>query len=281
MGNVRVLAAASTAIFLAVSGCASTGDEGISKQGAGTVIGAVGGALLGSQIGGGSGRKIAMLAGAVAGGALGNWIGANLDERDRQALAVRTRQALETGQAVDWKSGHSGATATITPIATRTVSRDSTIIRSTKIASAPDLTVINRPYQALKSANLRAGPDTNAAKVGGFAAGQTFTALGRTDNDWIAVGRKGVTVGYVYAPLVAPATTKNQDNATDLDNITVAAAKDQGFDLDTLEPAAPVNEKIAVRTTCRTVAYNVKTASGEEKKTVDACQAADGAWQLG
>lgn len=281
MQTARKLALAVATIF-AISGCATPGEEGqgLSKQTLGTVLGTVGGVLIGSQIGSGSGRTAAMIAGALAGGALGNWIGGNLDERDRQALAVSTEQALASGNPVTWQSGHSGATATITPGESKTVTREATVRRSPKIAAAANMSVINQPYQALKSANLRAAPSTSAEKVGGFAVGQTFTALGRTENDWIAVGRKGTTVGYVHAPLVGPASAA-RDAATDLDSITVSAAKGQGFDLDAIEPAAPVSETVAVRTTCRTVAYNVKTSSGEEQKTVDACQSADGAWELG
>ena len=153
--------------------------------------------------------------------------------------------------------------------------------RAPKIATVQNMAVINQPYRAIKSVNLRAAPGTGAEKVGGFLEGQTFTALGRTDNDWIAVGRKGVTVGYVYAPLVGPVpTTQAKDAPTDLDAISTESASAQGFDLDAIEPSAAVSEQVAVKTTCRTVDYRVKTADGEESKTVDACQSADGAWQL-
>lgn len=282
MDTAKKLAVAVTTVF-ALGGCAAPGEQGsgLSKQTLGTVLGSVGGALIGSQIGGGSGRTAAMIAGALAGGALGNWIGSNLDERDRQALATSTEQALASGQPVSWQSGHSGASATITPGESKTVMRETTVRRSPKIATVADMSVLNQPYRALKSANLRAAPSTGAEKVGGFAVGQTFTALGRTANDWIAVGRKGVTVGYVHGPLVGPVAAAAGDSATDLDAISVADAKGQGFDLDAIEPAAPVSEKVAVRTTCRTVSYDVKTASGQERKTVDACQSADGAWELG
>jgi surface antigen len=270
-----------TALVLALSGCATTGDGGLSKQDMGSVIGAVGGALLGSQVGKGSGRTAAILVGALAGGALGNWIGAKLDERDRAALAGSTQQALDSGRPVTWNSDHSGASATITPVSSRTVTSSATVRRAPKIARVDNMAVINQPYQALKSANLRAAPGLEAEKVGGFAVGQTFTALGRTDNGWIAVGRKGTTVGYVYAPLVAPVALAARDSATDLDTLSTAAADEQGFDLDAIEPARPVTEQVAVQTTCRTVDYRVRTRDGEESRQVDACQGADGAWQLG
>jgi len=281
MFTARKLAAAITLTTVGLTGCAMNGEGWANKQQIGSVLGAVAGGLLGSTIGGGSGRTIAIIAGALAGGLLGNTIGASLDERDRQALAASTQEALVSGKAVDWQSAHSGATARITPVSSKTVDQQADVKRSPKIAAASNLTLLNQPYQARRSVNLRAAPENDAARVGGFAAGQTFTALGRTNNNWIAVGRKGVTVGYVHAPLVAPVVAAKANDATDLDTISVASAEKSGFDLDAIEPAAPITEKIAVQTTCRTVKYDVTTSAGQESKTVDACQAADGAWQLG
>ena len=49
---------------------------------AGTVIGAVAGGLLGNQIGGGTGKKIATVAGAVGGGYAGNKVQENMQNKD-------------------------------------------------------------------------------------------------------------------------------------------------------------------------------------------------------
>lgn len=49
---------------------------------AGTVIGALAGGLLGNQIGGGSGKKIATVAGAAAGGYAGNKVQENMQRGD-------------------------------------------------------------------------------------------------------------------------------------------------------------------------------------------------------
>jgi outer membrane lipoprotein SlyB len=48
------------------------------------VIGAIAGGLLGSTIGGGSGRTAATVVGAVAGGAVGNQVGKNTGSPDMQ-----------------------------------------------------------------------------------------------------------------------------------------------------------------------------------------------------
>ncbi|WP_426153173.1 SH3 domain-containing protein [Pseudomonas sp. DC3000-4b1] len=154
------------------------------------------------------------------------------------------------------------------------------------------MTVLNKPYRTIKSANLRSAPDSNAEKVGGLPPSSTFTALGRTHNDWIMVGRRGVTVGYVYAPLVeaiAPKPMKAAsgivsqapvDSATDLDKLDAASAAREGVDLDAID-AKPVEDTLTAQTTCRTVDYDVKAKGGAaEKQTVKACQAGDGAWEL-
>lgn len=289
MFKSKKVIAALTLSAVGLSGCVTTDGGGWgTKQSWGTAIGAVGGALLGSQIGGGSGRIIATLLGGLAGSALGNWIGSNLDERDRQALAQSTQAALESGKTVNWSSEHSGASAVIRPVSSKNVTQQAQVKRAPTIEKVDTLIALNAPYQATKSVNLRAGPSTSNEKVGGFLAGQSFTALGKTKNNWIAVGRKGTVIGYVHAPLVQALNTdtdtakaKAQDQGTDLDTITVAQANTQGFNLDTFEPSQPVADQVAVETTCRTMQYDLKTASGNESKTVEACQATDGAWQIG
>ena len=69
-------------IGIALTGCAE--DVG-TKQTIGTVLGAAGGGLLGSQFGHGSGKLVATAAGVFVGGLLGSEIGRSLDKADRQA----------------------------------------------------------------------------------------------------------------------------------------------------------------------------------------------------
>lgn len=287
------------ACIASAAGCANMSqNEWLNQENIGTVAGAAAGILLGSQVGSGSGRTAAMLVGALAGGMLGKTIGAKLDDRDRQALAAQTQQVLESGkdgQVTTWTSAHSGATAQITPVSTKTESRQVAVKRTAQVQAVPNMKLLNSPYRAIKSANVRNAPDQGAEKVGGLAAGSTFTAIGRTDNDWIMVGRRGVSVGYVYAPLVelaaarkapAPAVATSSKaaapvaqvaEATDLDALDTVAAKEQGFDLDSMNV---VEEKVAAQTTCRTVNYNVTTKGSSEQQAIQACQAADGAWEL-
>lgn len=291
MGFVKKTSTLLLGSALAISsGCANMADnEWANKENIGTLVGTAAGILVGSQVGGGSGRTAAMIAGAMAGGYLGKTIGAKLDAQDREALAVQTQQALQhasDGQATQWSSTHSDAKATITPIKTETVERQVAIKRTPKVQPVANMTLINQPYRALKSANVRNAPDLNADKVAGLPTGTTFTAIGRTDNDWIMVGRRGVTIGYVYAPLVAKveaqtAQTAKADTATDLDSIDVATASSKGIDLDAVDfDALPVEQPVTAQTTCRTIQYDVTTQGSNEVETAKACQASDGAWEL-
>jgi len=92
-----------------------------SKQGFGTMLGAIGGAAIGSALGDngdGATHFFAVAAGTVAGAAIGSSIGKSLDDADRQAM-VRSRQmALETytsGQTSNWYNPDTGNSGSYQP----------------------------------------------------------------------------------------------------------------------------------------------------------------------
>lgn len=97
---------------MALAGCATAGP----KEGAGTVIGGASGAILGAQVGHGSGRLVAVAIGTLAGAVIGQEIGKSLDRADRLAMEQSTQRALEynrTDQPAPWHnpdSGHRGST---------------------------------------------------------------------------------------------------------------------------------------------------------------------------
>lgn len=88
------------------------------KQTVGTGLGAVGGGLLGSQIGGGKGRIVTGALGAVLGGLLGNEIGASLDSADRAEMARAGDRAYSApiGQGISWNNPQSGNSGVIVPV---------------------------------------------------------------------------------------------------------------------------------------------------------------------
>ncbi len=87
------------------------------KQGAGTLLGAVGGALAGSQVGKGRGRLVAVAAGTLLGAFAGAEIGRSLDRADRIALANAQDRAhmAPIGETVAWSNPDSGHHGEIRP----------------------------------------------------------------------------------------------------------------------------------------------------------------------
>ncbi|MFP6771689.1 MAG: RT0821/Lpp0805 family surface protein [Alphaproteobacteria bacterium] len=106
--------AAITAGAILLSACITTEAP---KQGAGTLLGAVGGALAGAQIGRGRGKIIAVAAGTILGAFAGAEIGRSLDRADRAALAnaqVRAHGA-PIGAPIRWSNPDSGNHGEILP----------------------------------------------------------------------------------------------------------------------------------------------------------------------
>ena len=92
-----------------------------SKQGFGTMLGALGGAAIGSAIGDngdGTTHFFAVAAGTLAGAAIGSSIGKSLDDADRRAMERNYQLALETypsGQTSTWYNPDSGNSGSYQP----------------------------------------------------------------------------------------------------------------------------------------------------------------------
>ncbi len=91
------------------------------KQTVGTLLGAGVGALVGSQLGGGKGKLAAVVVGTLGGAFLGSEVGKSLDSEDRMYLEKNAQDTLETtqvGTATAWKNPDSGNSGTFTPTRT-------------------------------------------------------------------------------------------------------------------------------------------------------------------
>lgn len=149
-----------------VIGCNAAG----SKQEVGAVIGGLLGAVAGSNLAKNE-RGAGTAIGAVAGASAGSYVGCKMQKKD-------ARQAVGGAYKYDG-------------------------VRFANSVQAQPVTEIKGKYVARSNLNLRASASTRGAKVGGVAAGQTFQALGRTDDGkWILVGQDGVGVGYVSSAYV-------------------------------------------------------------------------------
>jgi len=113
-------------ILIASLGLMACAENQGPKERGGTVVGAIAGGLLGSTIGKGSGKVIAIGIGAVLGGIVGSEVGKSLDRADRAHMHRTTQQSLEsqrTGEPSTWSNPDNRHSGTVTP--TRTYRRDS------------------------------------------------------------------------------------------------------------------------------------------------------------
>ena len=90
-----------------------------SNEQIGTIVGAVGGAVVGDALGGkGTEKVILVAAGTLAGAWLGGSVGRRLDAADRQYMQTTTQQSPETnksGYQSEWINPDSGNKGTVTP----------------------------------------------------------------------------------------------------------------------------------------------------------------------
>lgn len=107
-------------IGLTITACTDMGGP-VTKAQIGTLMGAAGGAAVGSQFGKGSGNVAMIALGTMAGAALGNSLGGSLDKIDQQYATNTTQQTLETapiGHVSTWQNPDSGNSGTVVPTRT-------------------------------------------------------------------------------------------------------------------------------------------------------------------
>jgi surface antigen len=112
---LRKLLSAFLALSL-VTGCASSGGGGITKEQGGTALGALGGAAIGAAAS--DGNWWAIGAGALVGGLVGNRVGNYLDERDQQQAYSTANYALNNnadGQMASWSNPQNNTSGYTTP----------------------------------------------------------------------------------------------------------------------------------------------------------------------
>lgn len=73
------------------------------------------GGAIGSQVGEGSDRAVAIVLGTVIGAVIGREIGRNLDDRDR-ACVGHALELAKDGQSVRWLNRTSGVSHVVTPV---------------------------------------------------------------------------------------------------------------------------------------------------------------------
>jgi len=110
---MRKILSIALAALLAVSASGCANNSYGNKQNMGTVLGAIGGALLGSEVGDGDGQLAAVAAGTFFGALLGSEIGRSLDKADRmyaqQAVnRITDTRGVDVGDSIRWNNRRSG-----------------------------------------------------------------------------------------------------------------------------------------------------------------------------
>ncbi len=102
-----------------LSACAE--NQNNQKQTIGTIIGAGLGALVGSQVGDGKGKLVAVALGTLGGAFAGSRLGKALDDIDRLKANQTQQSALENnkdGEPSTWKNPNTGNSGRVTPTQT-------------------------------------------------------------------------------------------------------------------------------------------------------------------
>lgn len=155
-----------------------SGQKFFTNENVGRVIGTGLGALVGSQVGGGSGRDMAIAAGAVGGYIFGGKAGRN------------------------WHKGHSNGTGSA---ATGYLY---------PVQATPELEHIDSTYSATKTSNVRGGPSTKYVVVGGLQPGEQVRVLGRVaEKNWYMVAQDDIVQGFVHMSLLQPVNQYYSYNA--------------------------------------------------------------------
>jgi surface antigen len=88
------------------------------KRSMGAVLGTIGGAVVGSQMGKGSGRMVSTAIGALAGSVIGADIGKTLDRVDQMSMkqAEQEAHAAPIGSKIVWNNPDTGNSGSVTPL---------------------------------------------------------------------------------------------------------------------------------------------------------------------
>lgn len=238
---------------------------GISNKNIGRILGGVGGALIGSQIGEGSGKLVAVAAGTIGGIFLGGEVAEYLTKSDQQGIAQTSERALDTGQTQTWKNPDTGVTTTaeVQQAAYRPApasSSDADNADSRRLAwRVPTMQLIGADFEANTTSNLRGGPGTDYAVMDQLVSGERVHVVGKVvDADWYMISRNGIGRGFVHADLLNRVENARSD---------VRRASSDAVEQNVRE--------------CSILNQRVETPDGRtETKTARACKRQDGTWEI-
>ncbi|MEM8988417.1 MAG: SH3 domain-containing protein [Pseudomonadota bacterium] len=253
-------------LALAMTGCMTTPDGAFDasafRQNANIGCGLA--ALAGSMFGNDAEDRIGMavLTGAVC--RLGaELVALQLSKQDKDAIDLKTTQAVMTGQEQTYSNPETGVASTVRVVDQRPQSTAQTQVAVLKdrVEKTPPLELVKAPYEAVKTANVRGGPGQDYKKVSSLASGEVREVIGKVQNaPWYLISEGGAGSGYVYASLLQPSTKAAAQTSAVGDVASVS---------------------VPMQTNCRTVERKV-SKDGKEPVTQNfqMCQKPDGSWNL-
>lgn len=216
-------------------------------------------------------KLVCGLVGAGVGGFIGNQIGKNLDDADKQQLALETSQALASSKTTSaprqWSNPETGVKGRVS-VKDESVNpvQASIPILKDRVKVTPPLDLVGETYKvASNSLNVRGGPGTNYAPVGqSLSKGQDVHVVGtvQSDPNWMLIAQNGAGSGYVYA------------KGLQATGYAVAASEQE-------IPASAETVNIAAKQQCKTVEQQVTYADNTtDTESVRMCQQGDGSWSI-
>jgi len=194
-----------TALLMPFPALAQSNQGLFSNENIGRAVGAVGGALIGSQFGKGSGQLVGVGVGALAGFFLGGEIGKALTPADRQGIDATSQRALETGTTQSWRNPDSGTATTVSVSDAHIEQRPLEAGGQQQLRQAPPLELINTSFQSTGTINVRGGPGTDYVVLDRLKPNERVPVIGRViDTDWYMIARDGIGRGFVNMPLLRP-----------------------------------------------------------------------------
>lgn len=267
---------------LCLNACSTTE---LNKSEVGALFGGLIGAVAGATVDKSNPARGAAIGAGIGSGA-GYLIGKNLDKRDQASLKAKIEEAAaqnsRNAQTV-WKSDHSGASATITPIEAPRL-----IERSVRVAKDNDVVIEQAPLmdasgqrQATADVNVRVGPGTQHAVKDLLRQGQVVDVIGTTHDGWYVIAQGNTAVGYVSERyLQKPGEHKESRTRQDRGPVEAKARAPQRK-VEAASQQARTTQEVDVRIarTCRPVQVRIRTANGQvTEETMSTCQNPDGSW---
>jgi surface antigen len=229
-------------------------------------IGAVTGALIGTQIGGGKGKVLAIAAGTLAGYWLGGKLSGHLKKSDHVGIANTTERAIQTGKTTSWENPDTGMQTRVSvsdaPPADG-YSRNS--YKKAKLDQLPPIKLANSYYTPSADLNVRGGAGTDYQVLHTLKQGTEVPVIGRViDTDWLLIAENGKASGFVYAPLMRLSNNQDQYGNAIRDSV--------------LRNTQPQHIQLAT-SSCRWVTQDVTLRDGrKDSHSFEICRQADGNW---